>query len=78
MTRKSVSNAGASIRARLLALAQRCGERFERLLQAHAIERPLHRLGASGQRDRFSGDEFERFTPCLFGHEPRHRPELGG
>lgn len=40
MTRRSVSNAGASIRARLLALAQRCGERFERLLQHEPRHRP--------------------------------------
>lgn len=53
MTRKPVTNVAASIRSRLLALAQARGERFERLLQAYAIERFLHRLGASEQRDRF-------------------------
>jgi hypothetical protein len=42
----------ASIRARLLAKAQRRGEEFELFLVRYAIERFLYRLGASPLRER--------------------------
>lgn len=42
----------ASVRARLLALAKKDGEEFERTLTRFAAERLLFRLGASAARDR--------------------------
>jgi predicted nucleotidyltransferase component of viral defense system len=43
----------ASIRARLLTLAQSKGEDYQRVLGRFAIERFLYRLGGSSYRDRF-------------------------
>jgi len=53
MSREPAKNASASIRARLLALAQSRGEDFQRILGKYAIERFLHRLGQSRYRDSF-------------------------
>jgi len=43
----------ASVRARLLTLAQNKGEDYQRVLGRYAIERFLYRLGCSSYRDRF-------------------------
>ncbi len=53
MRRESAKNPAASIRARLLTLAQSRGEDFQRILGKYAIERFLHRLGQSQYRDSF-------------------------
>ena len=47
MTREKGKNTAASIRARLLALAQSTGEDYQRVLGRYAIERFLYRLGRS-------------------------------
>jgi predicted nucleotidyltransferase component of viral defense system len=50
---KKLRDLGASIRARLLTLAQEKGQSFELLLTRYAIERLLYRLSLSEHRDRF-------------------------
>ena len=52
MARKA-RNIGASVRARLLALAQRKGTEYQLLVTRYALERLLYRLGVSPHRDRF-------------------------
>jgi hypothetical protein len=47
-------NLAASIRARLLSLAQQKGEDYQRALGSYAIERFVYRLGQSQYRDRFA------------------------
>ena len=54
MTRAKGKNKAASIRARLLALAQSNGEDYQRVLGRFAIERFLYRLGRSPYRDKFA------------------------
>jgi len=54
MTREPAKNPAASIRARLLALAQSRGQDYQRVLGRYAIERFLFRLGNSTHRDRFA------------------------
>ena len=54
MKRQKNKNTAASIRARLLALAQSKGEDYQRVLGRYAIERFLYRLGRSPYRDRFA------------------------
>jgi len=54
MTHELGKNSGASIRARLLTLAQSKGEDYQRMLGRYAIERFLYRLGRSPYRDRFA------------------------
>jgi len=54
MTRESARKSPASIRARLLALAQSRGQDYQRVLGRYAIERFLYRLGRSPYRDRFA------------------------
>ena len=54
MTRGPVKNLAASIRARLLSLAQSKGKDYQRVLGRYAIERFLHRLGRSPYRDKFA------------------------
>ena len=54
MTREPAKNPAASIRARLLALAQSKGQDYQRVLGRYAIERFLYRLGSSIYRDRFA------------------------
>jgi predicted nucleotidyltransferase component of viral defense system len=53
MTREPAKTSAASIRARLLSLAQATGEDYQRVLGRFAIERFLYRLGASSHQDRF-------------------------
>jgi len=53
MTRESLRNVGASVRAWLLERSRRTGEGFQFLLQRYAAERFLHRLGESPYRERF-------------------------
>jgi predicted nucleotidyltransferase component of viral defense system len=54
VTREKGKNTAASIRARLLALAQNKGEDYQRVLGRYAIERFLYRLGRSPYRDNFA------------------------
>jgi predicted nucleotidyltransferase component of viral defense system len=54
VTREQRKNTAASIRARLLTLAQRNGEDYQRVLGRYAIERLLYRLGRSPYRDQFA------------------------
>jgi len=54
MTREPAKNSAASVRARLLALAQSKGQDYQRILGRYAIERFLYRLGNSTYRDRFA------------------------
>jgi predicted nucleotidyltransferase component of viral defense system len=64
-------NTAASIRARLLSLAQRKGEDYQRVLGGYAIERFLYRLGRSPYRDKFALKGATLFT-LWTGHT--HRP----
>jgi predicted nucleotidyltransferase component of viral defense system len=50
---RKLRDLGASVRARLLALAQQKGQSFELLLTRYAIERLLYRLSLSAHQDRF-------------------------
>ncbi len=50
---KQTRDTGASVRARLLALARSKGQAFDLLLTRYAIERLLYRLSVSRHRDRF-------------------------
>lgn len=52
MTRKKI-NLPASIASRLLDQAKRTGDDYQTLFATYALGRFLHRLGASGVRDRF-------------------------
>jgi predicted nucleotidyltransferase component of viral defense system len=54
VTREKGRNTAASVRARLLALAQSKGEDYQRVLGRFAIERFLYRLGRSPHRDKFA------------------------
>jgi predicted nucleotidyltransferase component of viral defense system len=54
VTREKGKNTAASIRARLLALAQSKNEDYQRVLGRYAIERFLYRLGRSPYRDKFA------------------------
>jgi predicted nucleotidyltransferase component of viral defense system len=54
VTSEPGKNLAASIRARLLRLAQDKGEDYQRVLGRYAIERFLYRLGRSPYRDRFA------------------------
>jgi predicted nucleotidyltransferase component of viral defense system len=51
--RPGPNNVGASVRQRLLNLAYTRGQPMELLLTRYALERLLHRLSLSPQRDRF-------------------------
>lgn len=53
MSREPTKDSAASVRTRLLTLAQSRGEDFQRILGKYAIERFLHRLGRSQYRDNF-------------------------
>jgi len=64
-------NTAASIRARLLSLAQKKGEDYQRVLGRYAIERFLYRLGRSPYRDNFALKGATLFT-LWTGHT--HRP----
>lgn len=54
MTHEKAKNKAASVRARLLSLAQSKGEDYQRVLGRFAIERFLYRLGRSPYRDKFA------------------------
>lgn len=54
MSTESGANSAASIRARLLRLAQASGEDYQRVLGRYGIERFLYRLGHSSHRDHFA------------------------
>ena len=51
--RKPIKNVGASIRARLLALAKKRNQSFDLLLTRYTLERLLYRLSVSPHRNRF-------------------------
>lgn len=53
MTRKDLTNVGASVRERLLNRARERGESHQDLLTRYTIERFLYRLGESSHRERF-------------------------
>ena len=71
MTHEPRKNTAASIRARLLSLAQSKGEDYQRVLGRYAIERFLYRLGRSSHRDKFALKGATLFT-LWTGHT--HRP----
>jgi len=71
VTREKGKNTAASIRARLLALAQSKGEDYQRVLGRYAVERFLYRLGQSPYRDKFALKGATLFT-LWTGHT--HRP----
>ena len=71
MTHEPAKNSAASIRARLLALAQSRGQDYQRVLGRYAIERFLYRLGRSPYRDKFAIKGAALFT--LWTGET-HRP----
>ena len=50
---KEIKNIGASVRARLLQIAQEKGQTFDLVLTRYAIERLLYRLSESPHADRF-------------------------
>ena len=62
MTREKGKNTAASIRARLLALAQSKGEDYQRVLGRYAVERFLYRLGRSSHREKFTVKGATLFT----------------
>ena len=53
MTRGPIKDLSASVRARLLSLAQSRRQDYQRILGRYAIERLLYRLGRSKYRDKF-------------------------
>lgn len=53
MTRSPPANLAHSVQARLKKAAAESGRPFTELLELYAVERFLHRLGRSRQRDRF-------------------------
>jgi hypothetical protein len=73
MTCEPAKLSAASIRARLLALAQSRGQDYQRVLGRFAIERFLNRLGRSPYRDKFALKGATLFT--LWTGET-HRPTM--
>lgn len=71
MTREKGKNTAASIRTRLLSLAQSKSEDYQRVLGRYAVERFLYRLGQSTYRDKFTLKGATLFT-LWTGHT--HRP----
>jgi hypothetical protein len=67
VTREKGKNTAASIRARLLTLAQSKGDDYQRVLGRYAVERFLYRLGRSPYRDKFALKGATLFTLCT-GH----------
>ncbi len=53
MTRDEIKNLAASVRQRLMNLADRSGEPFQRVLVNYGLERLLYRLSCSRYHDRF-------------------------
>jgi hypothetical protein len=62
MTREPAKNPVASIRSRLLSLAQSSAQDYQRILGRYAIEQFLYRLGSSTHRDKFTIKGVTRFT----------------
>ena len=75
MTDEPRKNTAASIRARLLSLAQSKGEDYQRVLGRYAIERFLYRLGRSPYRDKFALKGATLFT-LWTGHTYRPTKDL--
>jgi hypothetical protein len=75
MTRDPHNNSAASVRARLLNLAQNKGEDYQRVLGRYAIERFLYRLGHSPYRDKFAIKGATLFT-LWTGQTPRPTKDL--
>jgi hypothetical protein len=75
MTREPRKNSAASVRARLLTLAQSKGEDYQRVLGRYAIERFLYRLGRSPYRDKFAIKGATLFT-LWTGQTPRPTKDL--
>jgi len=73
MTRGKGKNTAASIRARLLALAQNKGEDYQRVLGRYAIERFLYRLGRSPYRDKFCRQGSHTLYAVDRPHSPAHK-----
>ena len=71
MTREPAKNLSASVRARLLSLAQSKGEDYQRVIGRYAIERFLFRLGRSKYRDKFALKGATLFTLWI---GQTHRP----
>jgi len=71
MTHEPAKNSAASVRARLLALAQSRSQDYQRILGRYAIERFLYRLGRSPYRNKFAIKGATLFT--LWTGET-HRP----
>jgi predicted nucleotidyltransferase component of viral defense system len=79
MTREAAKNPTASIRARLLALAQSKGQDYQRVLSRYAIERFLYRLGESTHRDKFAIEGATLFTLWTGDtHRPTNDLDLPG
>jgi hypothetical protein len=51
---KPIRNMGASVRARLLAIAKERNQPFQLLLTRYVLERLLYRLSQTRHRDRFA------------------------
>jgi hypothetical protein len=75
MTRDPHKNSAASVRARLLALAQNKGDDYQRVLGRYAIERFLYRLGRSPYREKFAIKGATLFT-LWTGHTLRPTKDL--
>ena len=71
MTREPRKNTAASIRTRLLSLAQSKGEDYQRVLGRYAIERFLYRLGRSVSLAFHSRDELADLEGRLLREEGR-------
>lgn len=71
MKRGPTRNLSASVRTRLLSLAQGRGEDYQRVLGRYAIERFLYRLGRSKYRDKFALKGATLFTLWI---GQTHRP----
>jgi predicted nucleotidyltransferase component of viral defense system len=75
MTRDPHKNSAASVRARLLTLAQNKGDDYQRVLGRYAIERFLFRLGRSRFRETFAIKGATLFTLWM-GQTPRPTKDL--
>jgi len=77
--REPPKNTAASIRARLLSLAQSKGEDYQRVLGRYAVERFLYRLGRSPYRDKFALKGATLFTLWTgYTHRPTKDLDLLG
>jgi predicted nucleotidyltransferase component of viral defense system len=77
--REKGKTTAASIRARLLTLAQSKGEDYQRVLGRYAVERFLYRLGQSPYRDKFALKGATLFTLWTgYTHRPTKDLDLLG